>query len=308
MASNQEDLFNTKYNEFANDLLGACPEMTAQIQAALQLTPEVRKQEFRSQVLPSCSPSRDAKKAPAFVLPGVAMPEAVWAALSARSQTAVQEHLTVLSFCLLVDGNTGPDVSGFGWDSGWASKMMDEMKDKMKGVDFAGMSEKFAQFFGSAAGGAIPQIPEKFLKGQIAKLAEEIVKEFRLEDFGLDAAAMEEANKDPTKALNMIMEVFSKNPQAFQKTIMKLTKKLQQKVQNGTLRPQELVAEAEELMKTFSENPQFVEMMESFRSAFGMEGHEEEARAAGRDGSARLSIVQQRLRKKLEAKKAAGKK
>ena len=302
MASN--DLFDTKYNEFANDLLGACPELIQQIQAAIALSSPKRKQAFKDQVLPSCSPSRDAKKAPAFVLPGVAMPEAIWSSLSARSQTAVQEHLTVLSFCLLTDGSATPDLSGVGWDADWARKMMDEMKDKMKGVDFAGLGEKFASFFGTAAGakGAIPQIPEKFLKGQIAKLAEEIVKEFRIEDFGLDAAAMEEANKDPTKALNMIMEVFTKNPQAFQTTIMKLTKKLQQKVQNGSLRPQELVAEAEELMKTFSENPQFVEMMESFRSAFGMEGHEDEARAAGQDGSARLSLVRQRLKKKREAK------
>ena len=65
------------------------------------------------------------------------------------------------------------------------------------------------------------------------------------------------------------------------------------------------MAEAEELMKTFSENPQFVEMMEGFRQAFGMEGHEDDLRAAGRDGSARLSLVQQRLRKKLDAKKKA---
>jgi hypothetical protein len=43
---------------------------------------------------------------------------------------------------------------------------------------FASLTEKFAKFFGSTAdGSSIPQIPEKFLKGQIAKLAEEIVKE-----------------------------------------------------------------------------------------------------------------------------------
>ena len=79
-------------------------------------------------------------------------------------------------------------------------------------------------------------------------------------------------------------------------------KKLQAKVQSGALRPQELVAEAEELMKTFSENPQFVEMMETFRSTFGFED-KEMAQAAGRDGENRLSLAQKRLRAKLEAKK-----
>lgn len=313
MASTTEkDIFDTKFTEFCNDLEGTCPEFTQQIAAARALSVEQRKELFRKDVLKSCSPNRDATQAPAFVLPGVQMTQDIWESLSDNSKRAVQEYLTILSFCLLMeDGPSVGDLSGgeFGWTESWAKSMMDDMKEKMKGVDFSGLSEKFAKFFGSAAGatgGAIPQIPEKFMKGQIAKLAEEIVKEFNLEDFGIDPAQMEAAGNDPTKALNIVMEVFMKNPNAFQKTIAKLTKKLQQKIQNGSLRPQELVAEAEELMKTFSENPQFVEMMEGFRQAFSMEGHEDEARAAGRDGSARLSIVQQRLKKKLEARKAAG--
>ena len=97
-----------------------------------------------------------------------------------------------------------------------------------------------------------------------------------------------------------------KNPSAMQSTVQKLTKKLQQKIQSGALRPQELVAEAEELMKTFSENPQFVELMESFRSTFGFEDTEM-ARAAGRDGDNRLSIARARLRAKLEKRKAGKK-
>jgi hypothetical protein len=73
---------------------------------------------------------------------------------------------------------------------------------------------------------------------------------------------------------------------------------------SGEIRPQEIVAEAEELMKTFSENPAFVEMMETFRSLFGMEDMDV-ARSAGREGSARMAIVRERLRKKMEAKRAA---
>jgi hypothetical protein len=314
----QKDIFDSKYTEFCNDLEGACPEFVTGISAARALSTEERKSQFRKDVLSSCSPTRDSSKAPMYVLPGVQMTEDVWVLLSENSKRAIQEYLTLLSFCVLMEDGPAPDMSGeAGWTESWAKKMMEDMKEKMKGVDFSGLSEKFAKFFGSAAGsfgagglgglGGIPQIPEKFMKGQIAKLAEEIVKEFRIEDFGLDPEQMKAAENDPTKALNMIMEVFMKNPQAFQNTIAKLTKKLQQKIQNGSLRPQELVAEAEELMKTFSENPQFVEMMEGFRSAFSMDGHEDEARAAGRDGSARLSIVQQRLRKKLEKRKGGKK-
>jgi hypothetical protein len=45
-----------------------------------------------------------------------------------------------------------------------------------------------------------------------------------------------------------------------------------------------------------------VSLMESFRGMFGFED-KEAARAVGRDGENRLSIVQARLRKKLEEKK-----
>jgi hypothetical protein len=220
----------------------------------------------------------------------------VWASLSDKSKHAIQEYLTLLSFCLMMQGNTKQD----GWTSEWATKMMEEMKEKMKDVDFSGFAKKISSLFD----GTMPSLPEKFLKGQIARLAEEIVKEFRVEEFGIDPKALEAAGNDPTKALSMIMDVFMKNPQAFQGTIMKITKRLQQKVESGALRPQELVAEAEELMKTFSENPQFVQMMESFREMFGQtDDLAEQQRSAGRDGNARLSIVQARLRKKLEQKK-----
>ncbi len=303
--SSSKDVFQTKFEEFARDLGASCPELLKPIVEALKQSHEERKSSFRTQVLPSCSPVRDAKECPAYVLPGVAMPKEIWESLSEKSQKAIQEHLTVLSFCLLMDSETTTDLSGNGWTENLAKKMMEDMKEKVKGVDFASLTEKFAKFFGSSADGSnIPQIPEKFLKGQIAKLAEEIVKEFKIEDFGIDPKAMEAAGNDPSKALQMITEVFMKNPQAFQKTMLKLTKKLQQKVQSGSLRPQELVAEAEELMKTFSENPQFVEMMEGFRQAFGMAGHEDDLRASGNDGSARLSIARERLRKKLDAKKS----
>jgi hypothetical protein len=100
----------------------------------------------------------------------------------------------------------------------------------------------------------------------------------------------------------MIMDLFTKDSRAFQNTIMKLTKRLQEKIQSGAIKPQELVAEAEELMKTFSDNPQFVELMESFRKAFGF-ADQAAANAAGRENEGRLSLIRERLRKKLEKRK-----
>ena len=55
-------------------------------------------------------------------------------------------------------------------------------------------------------------------------------------------------------------------------------------------------------MKEFSENSSFVDMMENIKRAFGMEDMDI-ARKTGNEGSARMSLVRDRLRRKLEKKK-----
>lgn len=295
-----ESVFATKYAEFAKDLQTSFPELGDNIIDALSLTEKGRLNEFKAKVLPGCSPKRDTKKCPGVVLPGVVITEAMWETTSAKTKKAIQEYLTILSFSILMHQGTENDVSGSPFTGGWAKKMMEDMKAKMDGVDFTKISEKIAELFGSGMDG-MPSLPEKFMKGQIARLAEEIVKDIKVEDFGLDPAEFESCSSDPSKAFQLMMEIFTKNPQKLQETMMKLTKKLQQKIQSGAIRPKELVAEAEELMKTFSDNPQFVSMMESFRQGFGF-NEDDLAAATGTPPNPRLSLVQQRLRKKLEAR------
>jgi hypothetical protein len=298
-----ESVFSKKYAEFANDLLASFPELATNITAALALNQREQVLSFKAKVLPRCSPNRDTKKCPGLVLPGVELTESMWDSTTSKTKKAIQEYMTILSFSVLIEQGNENDISGSPFTSGWAKKMMEDMKTKMEGIDFGKMSEKIAELFGSGAGG-IPQLPEKFMKGQIARLAEEIIKEIKIEDFGLDPAEFEAYSNDPSKAFQLMMEIFTKNPQKLQETMMKLTKKLQQKIQNGSIRPKELVAEAEELMKTFSDNPQFVSMMESFRQGFGF-NEEDLAAATGRStgSNSRLSLVQQRLRRKLEERK-----
>jgi hypothetical protein len=177
------------------------------------------------------------------------------------------------------------------------------MKDKMSKVDFSSFTSKFSKLFG-VDGANIPKLPEKFMKGHIARLAEEMMRDFKPEDFGLDPDTLRECESEPSKAFEMLLQAFTSNPGILQNSIQKIGKRLQSKIQSGAIKPQQIVAEAEELMKEFSENPAFVEMMESFRSMFGMEDPDL-ARKTGNEQSARMSIVKQRLQKKLEAKKAA---
>ena len=288
------DIFNTKYEEFATKLKEVCPELAPLIAGAMVLPADLRKSQFKELVLPSCSPKRDMKINPKNVLPGVVLSKKIWSEMSETTRKAVQEYLTVMSFSFLLENGTSGDVPASGWTSEWAEKMMDEMKEKMGDFDFAGITEKFAEIFTSEGG--FPKLPEKFLKGQIARLAEDIVKEFDVTELGLDPAAMEAAGNDPSKALKMITDILMR-------IIQKLTKKIQKKIQSGAIRPQELAAEAEELMKTFSENPQFVSLMESFRKSFGAAGEGRAEHPNDRNSSSRMDIVRERLRKKLEAKK-----
>ena len=319
------EVFQKKYTEFCAALCETCPELKRKINAAKELSATERVTRFKAEVLPNCAPTRNAEVCPGRILPGVDIPLSLWADLSFGSQKAIQEYLTLLSFSLLMEENAAASEPAAGAagaagaanpfagnpfaGNAFAEKFMEDIKAKMDKIDFASLSGKIAEMFTKAAGpggaGAeAPQLPEKFLKGKIAKLAEEMMQEIDVSDFGIDPVEFEMAKSNPERAIELVTRAFQRNPEFFQKAIAKLTKKLQEKVQMGALNPKELVAEAEELMKTFSENAQFVEIMESFRQAFGFEDTDT-ARAAGRDGENRLSIVQQRLRKKLEARKAA---
>jgi hypothetical protein len=211
--------------------------------------------------------------------------------------------------CCFLEGFGSPDETH---TKSWMEDIMGQWKDKLGSLDIEGLFKKFSGVFGQtdasgASGFSMPKLPEKFLKGQLAKLAEEIVKDIKPEDLGFTPEMMAECEKSPSKSFDILLQVFTKNPAIIQSTIKKIGKRLQQKIQSGAIRPQEIAKEAEELMKEFSENTEFVGMMDSFKSAFGFEDMET-ARKTGNEGSARLSLVKERLRKKLAAKEAAAKK
>jgi hypothetical protein len=302
-----DSIFNKKYNEFCDDLMGTYPEKQAEIVAARALTETERLTRFRAEVLPSAGrPNRDPLVTPGTVLPGVTLEAHHWQEFSAGSKKAIQEYVTLLSFCCMFGDPTNPWASqGEGPSKAWMEDMMNHWRDKLNTVDFKSLSEKIMGIFGGAAGGPGNfKIPERLLKGQLAKLAEELVREFKPEDFGLSADQLEETEKNPSRAFEMLMQIYTQRPEVLQNAMKRIAKRLQDKVRRGELKPQELAAEAEQMMKEFTDNPAFVELMEGFRSAFGFED-QDTAKAAGRDGEGRLAQARSRLRAKLEAKKAA---
>jgi len=292
------DMFGKKYDEFAADLLTAYPELQEQIAAATAIPAEDRVQRYTSEVFPE-SRNIDSNKCPGFVLPGVNLTEDLWATTNKKNRRIIFEYVSILNLSCAFQG-ASPSSEEFTKE--WAERTMRDARASMNSMDFEKISQKFFSAFGTR-GSALPPFPEKFLKGKLAKLAEEIVREFNPQDFGLTADEMEACERDPARAFEILMKGSMGNPKLIQSAMARISKKLQEKVSRGELRPQELVQEAESLMKEFQNHPAFVELMEAFRGMFGGDDVNEMQRAAGKDEQSRLSIVQARLRKKLEARR-----
>jgi hypothetical protein len=301
-----ETTFQTKYEEFATDLLETFPELEEAIRTAVAIEPEDRMAKYKELVFMTTKrmDHKNLEVAPGTVLPGVTLTAALWATAGRKTRMAIHEYVSILNIAVAFGG--GADTEDFTKE--WAERMMRDARASMSKIDFDGLSKKFFEMFGSK-GDSLPPLPEKFLKGKLAKLAEDMVKEFNPEDFGLKKEDLEECERDPTRAFEILMKASLGDPQMIQRAMGRVAKKLQEKVNRGELKPQELVAEAEELMKEFQEHPAFVELMSTFKTAFGggMGGDEDDlyemSKKQGKDNEGRLALVKARLRKKLDAKK-----
>jgi hypothetical protein len=311
-------VFQTKYNEFAEDLLGAVPEYTQQIQAAKALDDKTRLSRFHDEIKVGntfgAANVEDNSKNPGRILPGVEISDSVWTALSDNTHKAIWEYVRILSICAFMEAGFSEGTS----TPAWMGDAMNDMKKKLEGVDFQNIIKKFMTFFNGGEGGkgpaaglgggfeklfenGFPQLPERFLKGHMAKLAQEIVKDIKPEDLGITPEMVEECEKNPSRAFDILLQVFGNNPDILQKTIQRIGKRLQQKFTSGSISPNEIAREAEELMKEFANNSNFVEMMEGIKGAFGF-ADMNLARQAGKEGSARLAMVRDRLKKKASEK------
>ena len=333
-ASPDVSMFQQKYNEFVEDLRGTLPEYEDALSAALVLSAEDRLTRFQQEVKTANMFHENQHKNkeaheinPRRILPGVELTDAIWTGLSENTQKAIWEHTRVLSICCLMEAGFSQDTQPK-WVEDAFSQAMKDVQDKMKSTDLEGVLKTFMAYFQSMKGDAddstdakddskdaqtpkkglfengFPSLPEKFMKGHLARLAQEIVKDITPADLGITAEQLKECEKDPSRAIHILFSTFTERPDVIQKVVAKIGKRLQQKVASGSIRPQEIAREAEEMMKEFSENSSFVDMMENIKRAFGMEDMDI-ARKTGNEGSARMSLVRDRLRRKLEKKKEA---
>lgn len=253
------------------------------------------------------------------ILPNIEITPKLWKELSVATQTAIFNHLnTLVILCAHMMEDVMFDIKGIAEHM----KTIDEsplMKDlfakitsAFTGLEKMGLDGIFKSAMGAdgkttddgtAAGGAgtseapkLPfKIPEKLFKGHIAKMAEELAKEFKPEDFGISPEMLE--TSDPSKVFAYLQEVFTKKPEMLMKGAQKIAKKIQGKFERGEIKREELLAEAEEMMKEFGDN-------EMFKGLFGSLGDMMKMSEPTGSISERRRTVQERLRKKLEARKA----
>ena len=312
-------LFQQKYNEFVNDLLGALPEYQPHIAYAKMLDGNARLQNFKSVKM-----EESAEKNPGTILPGVTIADDVWVSLSEQTRKAIWEHLRILSMCHFME-------AGFNGDEkpSWMDDAMNDMKSKLNSDEFQSLVKKFMEFFknredADADGDedektpkmpnfqsffekGMPKLPERFMNGHLVRLAQEIVKDIKPEDLGLDAEMISECEKDSSRAFSVLYTTLKNKPEIIQKIIAKIGKRIEQKVKSGSIRVDEIKQEVEDLVKEFADNPEFVEMMDGIKSAFGFDKMGA-TKKPGKDESARLSMVRDRLRKKLDKKNQGNKK
>lgn len=324
-------VFQKKYDEFAEDLLGALPEYKRQILLAQSIPAKLRLNRFQAEVKfknTMAGDSEEFRNNPTTILPGVTIVDALWETLSDNTKKAIWEHVRILSVCCFMEAGFGDEKPK--WMDDAMSAAMEDMKKKLESVDFQSLIKKFMNMMKPNTDDAdadskesdeksglpnlddmfkngFPKLPERFLKGHMARLAQEMIKDITPADLGISPEMMKECEKDPSRSIQILFSTFTNNPGVIQQLIGKIGKRLQQKVMSGSINPQEIAREAEELMKEFAGNSSFVDMMGGIKSAFGFEDMDT-ARAAGKEGSARLATARDRLRKKLEKKKAAAQK
>jgi 5'-deoxynucleotidase YfbR-like HD superfamily hydrolase len=98
-----ESVFQKKYDEFAEDLMGALPEYASQVSYAQALSQKDRLERFQAEVkfnnTMSGGNSEEFQHNPNTVLPGVTISDAVWTTLSDQTKKAIWEHVRILSIC-----------------------------------------------------------------------------------------------------------------------------------------------------------------------------------------------------------------
>jgi hypothetical protein len=186
--------------------------------------------------------------------------------------------------------------------------LLERLKGMMGGIGGVFDASGLAGMFGASGEIPFPEIPERLRKGRIAKLAEDMAKQFDPADFGIDPALLKGDNVE--EVLRGLAEMYQRDPTKLIAGAKRVAEKIKKQIMGGSLDRDALVAEAKEFVELFRNHPTFKEAIAKFEGLVGEGGLAEMFGGAGGSGGAsseRLRAVQERLRKKLAAREAGKK-
>jgi hypothetical protein len=262
-----------------------------------------------------------------FLVSAVRLTPALWGELSEATQHAIWRYLRTLALEAAMEVNmegvpteimqslmailTEERMEAGGKEAEAATaEMMEEtmahlnpLMEKLKGfvggfMDLSGMKDI-----------PMPEIPEHLRRGRIARLAEEMAKQFNPAEFGIDPAML--TGDDVGEVLKRLAEMYQRDPTQLLAGAKRVAERIKKQIMGGSLDRNELILEAQEFVTLFKEHPLFKEAIGKFESMTGGAGGLAELFGGGGGGSAvpsaRRQAVQERLRKKLAARQAGKK-
>lgn len=320
--------FTNTLKTFCEELRGTFPELSATIDRALTLTPDQFWKMWQAPAALEILVTRDAdalfEKRKGFLVGAVRLTPALWSELSENTQAAIWKYLRTLTLEAAMEISlegldtevmqqlmnilTAERIEKGGAEAeAAASELFDEsmshlspLMEKLKGmmgnfVDLSGMKDI-----------PMPEIPEHLRNGRIAKLAEEMAKQFDPSEFGIDPALLQGDNIEDV--LKKLAEIYQRDPTKLIGGAKRVAEKIKTRILGGSINREELLAEAQEFVKLFKEHPLFKEAIAKFEGLAGAGGLAEMFGSGSGGGAApseRRRAVQERLRKKVAARKAA---
>jgi hypothetical protein len=329
--------FTVTLKGFCDELLLTFPELAAQITRATSLTAAQfwRSWQTGLDVLLTRDSATLLSTRGGFLMGAVRLTPAVWVEISVATQGAIWKYLRTLTLEAAleigVDGldteimqklmaiMTAERIEKGGADAdAETSELFDEsmkhlspLMERLKGligsaVGASGEGIGGLGGFMDLSGFTMPEIPERLRNGRIAKLAEDMAKQFDPKEFGIDPTLLTGDNVE--EILKRLAEMYQKDPTQLIAGAKKVAERIKKQILGGSLNRDELISEAQEFINIFKEHPQFKDMISKATGLMGAGGLAEMFSSAGggtSEPSERRRAVQERLRKKLAARNAS---
>jgi hypothetical protein len=334
------DAFSRTLATFCFELRATFPELGRQVDRAATLTADQYWSLWRNNldVLAARDFDRLVSERRGLLIGAIVLTPALWAEISETTQKAIWRYMRTLllesAMTLKLDSLTAEQTESLmtilseeRLEAGGAEaeaevtelkesamEHLSPLLDRLKGLMGSFMDASGGERSGyAAAGGAgaaadipFPEIPERLRNGRIAKLAEDMAKQFNPAEFGIDPELLKGDNVEDI--LKRMAELYQKDPTLLIGGAKRMAERIKKQIMGGSLNREQLVAEAQEYVALFKEHPLFKDAIEKFKSFTGEGGLA--SLFGGGGGSAapseRLRAVQERLRRKMEARKGAG--